>query len=169
MILKILWPFMSFDQDRAIFWSMKVQKPWNLEGLKILIIRILRTEEFFSYCLDTWINTCWRHLDQKKSATLLKILQNWCVNFRVTYIFAMSIFPFFKEEINIFWLKRQLTLEIVWPLMVLHQDWTIFLSVKAQTPWNLEGLKIPMIGIFRTEEFFFKLPGHLNWHLFKRF
>ena len=82
---------MILDQDRAIFWSVKAQKPWNLEGLEIPIIRILRTEKFFSNCLDTWIITHWRHLDQKKSATLLKILKNWCVNFGVTYIFTTSI------------------------------------------------------------------------------
>ena len=91
LILKIFWPFMILYQDPAIFWSVIAQKPWNLEGLEIPIIRILRTEDFFSNCLDTWIITHWRHLDQKKSATLLKILQNWCVNFGVTYILTTSI------------------------------------------------------------------------------
>ena len=68
-----------------------------------------------------------------------------------------------------FSLKRQLTLEIVKPLMVLHQDWAIFLFVTAQKPRNLEGLEMPIIRIFHTEEFFFKLPGHLIWHVLKRF
>ena len=169
LILKIPWPFLILYQDPAIFWSVIAQKPWNLEGLEIPIIRILRTEEFFSNCLDTWIITHWRHLGQKKSATLLKILQNWCVNFGVTHIFTMTTFPFFKKRNQYFWLRSQLKLEIVWHLMVLHQDWAIFWSFTAQKPWNLEGLEMPTVRIFRMEEFFFKSPGHLIWHLLKIF